>query len=110
MKLTSGEYVSARFVARDDGVHLESETVEEARPVALADVVTIGIPPGARWSADVKAVLNGSQGNTETLAFGAAAEAFRETDADRLRFGGLLARESKDERGHRQEHARLGQL
>lgn len=96
VKLTSGEYVSARFVSHGDGVHLESETVEGTGPVALADVVTIGIPPGARWGADVKAVLNGSQGNTETLAFGAAAEATRETDADRLRFGGLIARESRD--------------
>jgi putative salt-induced outer membrane protein YdiY len=97
VKLGSGEYVSARFVPRDDGVHLESEAVEGSRPVALAEVVTIGIPPGARWSADVKAVLNGSQGNTETLAFGAAADASRETDADRLRFGASIARESKDE-------------
>ncbi len=96
VKLSSGEYVSARFVPRDDGVYLESETVEGPKPVALADVVTIGIPPGARWAADVKAVLNGSQGNTETFNFGAAAEAIRETDDDRLRFGGVIARESKD--------------
>ncbi len=75
VKLSSGEYVSARFVPHDDGVYLESETVEGAKPVALTEVVTIGIPPGARWNADVKAVLNGSQGNAETFAFGAAAEA-----------------------------------
>jgi putative salt-induced outer membrane protein YdiY len=98
VKLGSGEYVSARFVPRDDGVYLESEHVEGSRPVALAEVVTIGIPPGARWSADVKAVVNGSQGNTETFALGAAAEVFRETDDDRLRFGGVLARQSQDEK------------
>lgn len=98
VKLGSGEYVSARFVPRDDGVYLESEQVEGAQPVALNEVVTIGIPPGARWSADVKAVVNGSQGNTETFAFGAAAEAFRDTDDDRLRFGGALARESQSDK------------
>lgn len=98
VKLGSGEYVSARFVPRTDGIYLESETVEGARPVALGEVVTIGIPPGARWGADVKVVLNGSQGNTETFAFGAAAEATRETDDDRLRFGGAIARESQNEK------------
>ncbi len=97
VKLTSGEYVSARFAPRADGVYLESEAVEGARPVALAEVVTIGIPPGARWSADAKVIVNGSEGNTQTFTFGAAAEAFRETDDDRLRFGGLIARESKDD-------------
>lgn len=97
VKLASGEYVSARFAARGDGVYLEPATAAEARAVALGDVVTIGIPPGARWTADAKLVLNGSQGNSETFALGAAAEAVRETDADRLRFGGLLARESKDD-------------
>ncbi len=96
VKLSSGEYVSGRFVARADGIHLASETVESATPVTLADVVTIGIPPGARWSADVKASVNGSQGNTETFALGAAAEAVRETDDDRLRFGGTIARASQD--------------
>lgn len=96
VKLSSGEYVSARFVARDDGVHLESEKVESPAPVALAEVVTIGIPPGARWSADVKASVNGSQGNTETFALGAAAELVRETDDDRLRVGGTIARASQD--------------
>ncbi len=98
VKLTSGEYVSARFVPRDDGIHLESEAVEGPRPVALADVVTIGIPPGARWNADVRAAINGSQGNTETLAIGVAAEAIRDTDDDRLRLGGALARESQNEK------------
>jgi putative salt-induced outer membrane protein YdiY len=96
VKLTSGEYVSARIVSHGDGMHLESEAVEGTGPLALADVVTIGIPPGARWSADVKAVLNGSQGNTETFAFGAAVEAIRDTDDDRLRFGGSIARQSRD--------------
>lgn len=96
VKLSSGEYVSARFTPRADGLYLEPEAVE-ARPVALADVVTIGIPPGARWSADLKAVVNGSQGNSKTFALGAAAEAIRETDGDRLRFGGSIARESKDD-------------
>ncbi|MCC6849266.1 MAG: DUF481 domain-containing protein [Deltaproteobacteria bacterium] len=96
VKLSSGEYVSGRFVARDDGVHIESEAVESPAPVALADVVTIGIPPGARWSAEVKASVNGSQGNTETFALGAAAEAVRETDDDRLRLGGTIARASQD--------------
>lgn len=96
VKLSSGEYVSARFVSHGDGVHLESEKVEGTGPIALADVVTIGVPPGARWGAEVKVALNGSQGNTETFAFGAAAEAIRETDDDRLRFGGSIARESKD--------------
>ena len=98
VKLGSGEYVSARFASRADGVYLESEQVEGARPVALSEVVTIGIPPGARWSADVKAVLNGSQGNTETFAFGAAAEALRDTDDDRLRLGAAIARESQNEK------------
>lgn len=96
VKLGSGEYVSARFVPRDDGVYLESEQVEGAKPVELSEVVTIGIPPGARWNADVKVALNGSQGNTETFQLGAAAEAIRETDDDRLRFGGLIARQSQD--------------
>lgn len=96
VKLSSGEYVSARFVSHGDGVHLESEKVEGTGPLALADVVSIGVPPGARWGADVKVAVNGSQGNTETFAFGAAAEAVRETDDDRLRFGGSMARESKD--------------
>ncbi|MEB2283099.1 MAG: DUF481 domain-containing protein [Myxococcales bacterium] len=96
VKLATGEYVSGRFVARGDGVHLESEKVESPAPVALADVLTIGIPPGARWSADVKASVNGSQGNTETFALGVAAEVVRETDDDRLRLGGTVARASQD--------------
>ena len=97
VKLSSGEYVSARFAARDDGIYLESEAVEGVKPVALADVVTIGIPPGARWTAEVKVAVAGSEGNTQTFAVGAAAEAVRDTDADRLRIGGALARESKDD-------------
>jgi hypothetical protein len=96
VKLSSGEYVSAKVVPRDDGMYLESETVEGTRPVTLAEVVTIGIPPGARWTADDKVVVSGSEGNTETFTFGAAVEALRESDDDRLRFGGLIARESRD--------------
>ena len=96
VKLSSGEYVSARFAAHDDGVRLESEQVQGTGPVALSDVVSIGIPPGARWGAEVKVAVNGSQGNTETFAFGAAAEAIRETDDDRLRLGGSIANQSQD--------------
>jgi putative salt-induced outer membrane protein YdiY len=97
VKLASGEYVSARFQPRDDGIYLESEAVEGVRPVALAEVVTIGIPPGARWTAEVKAAVAGSQGNTETFALGVSAEAIRDTDDDRLRIGGALARESQND-------------
>ena len=88
VRLKPDEFVTARFVRGPDGVYLESESLRSATPVSLEQVATIDVSPGAHWRGAVTALLAGTKGNTDTLGYGAGAELVRETDDDRLRFGG----------------------
>ena len=97
VKLKTGEYVSARFAPRADGIYLEAESLESSRPVHLDEVAAIGLKPGGRWSGNVALMVNGSQGNSETLSLGAQVEGIRESDNDRLRIGGRLDRAENDD-------------
>ena len=95
VRLGSGEFVTVRFAPRPDGVYLESKDLEGTHPVALDQIVTIDIPPGAQWSGTMAVLLNGTHGNTENAALGGGAEVIRETDADRFRVGVRSAYESQ---------------
>src|SRR3954454_20289056 len=96
VKLKTGEYVSARFTPRADGLYLETESLESSRPVHLDEIAAIGLKPGARWSGTVALVVNGTEGNSQNFALGAAVEGIRESDDDRLRLAGRIDRAESD--------------
>jgi putative salt-induced outer membrane protein YdiY len=87
VRIGPDNFVHARFTIRKDGVFLESDDFRSARPVALEQVASIDIPPGARWNFAVDGSILGTKGNSDSLAWGFGAEAQRKTDDDRLRFG-----------------------
>jgi putative salt-induced outer membrane protein YdiY len=108
VRLKPDDFVTARFTRRPDGVYLEGADLQSARPVALDQIATIDVSPGAHWSGAVTALLAGSKGNTERASFGGSVEAIRRTDGDRLRLGGRTeyAREKDPDTGTKNLTAR----
>ncbi len=90
VRLKPDDFVTARFVKKADGVYLESDDLRSVKPIALDQVATIGITPGAHWTGAIAGSLGGAQGNSNTIVAGATAELIRASDQDRFRLAGAL--------------------
>jgi putative salt-induced outer membrane protein YdiY len=96
VRLTTDEFVKGRLTSSPDGVGIVTEDLEAPQPVPFDRVATIGIPPGAKYSGSLGALVSGSTGNTETFILGAAGVVQRDTDIDRSRLGFRTEYEERD--------------
>lgn len=113
VRLKPDDFVTARFTRKADGVYLESDDLRSPKPIALDQIATVDIAPGAHWSGTVAGALAGAKGNTTNLAAGGAAELIRDSDQDRFRVSGSFTyAEQRDEDTNQKEltaqYARAG--
>jgi hypothetical protein len=57
VRLKSGDFVQARLAPAPSGVTLDTGQLQTPQPVPLDRIATIGVPPGARYSGSVAAIV-----------------------------------------------------
>ena len=87
VRVAPDNFVNARMKQSADGIVLEGDELRGTRTIRPEDIVTIDIPPGARWEGHVGVALGGAEGNTSLFGIAGEGEAIRKTDDDRLVIG-----------------------